>query len=405
MRSPPHDRLGITLVEVLISIFVLGLGLLSVLSLFTAGRDLEARAVRQAAAVAYVDTIEPQIVNNWSRVGLWRWTNVGGSEAASWQRLGATLGDPNLANFVQLPVVIDPYGLNADTVLPGALNLGNEPWWWHRFVLAPPPVNPAFAGALPFRRTALMAPPGSPNPVIAQSPILNFLADPDAIEFSSPEDQLAPPRNKFAFGRRARGTELTPAIFVAQYPETSPTSSLPISPGLEVIRWLLVFRNLPAQGPSPLMDKAEDGSEWPAGFLKFEVDEAAGELLTISVRQKLLREDPTSLRRSLKPRSWILIARKPQLAAPPPPPEAAWMVHWARIVTADERNDPYQEKSPEPQLRDPWTISIDPPLPNQAFDREQSDSPGPPDWDYLAFTFESLIHVKQLDITPHVLQE
>jgi len=362
------SRRGITLVEVLVSIFVLGIGLLSVLSLFTAGRDLEARAVRRGAAVNYADTIEPRIADSWSRPAGWHWTINGGPDAADW------VSD---ASGVQLPVVLDPYGLNASTVR--SPDQAETTWWWHRFVEAPP----SFGGAVPFLRTSVFDGTIPPH----GDAVLATLADPDGIEYRlNTEDTLAPPLNAFEFGRRVRGTDFTPALFIAHANGSGGT----IAPGLEVIRWLLVFHKFPVN----MMDAAMAGPEWPAGFLQFNVIVAQEELLVLGLPKNLVRRDEGSLRRSLKPGQWLLLAHR--AAA-----DQEWTVHWSRLTTAAPEDDTPEDDAPADQKR--WLVSIENAMP------PGMPQPWPPillgDGEvFLAFSADSLLHVKKLDVTPYILQ-
>jgi len=407
MAPSCFTRRGITLVEVLISIFVLGVGLLGVLSLFTAGRDVESRAARKSAAMAFADTIETKFVGEWSLVRNWRWTFEGGGAPNWWDSTDTDVaGDFLHVARVQFPVIIDPYALNAETIPDTQVGQTNDTWWWHRFVLAPDlnpndpnidPVDP-MVRKIPFRRTSLFTslPPSS-------TAILAAVSDPDSVEYRlNQQDQIAPPENRFEFGRRMRGGDFTPALFIAQHPTTSPVADLPIASGIDVVRWLLIFHKLPVNG----MDPAKAGPAWPSGFLRFNVHEASDELVSISVRDDLesappvceLRQDETSLNRALKPGQWMLFARRL------PPNTNAWMVHWAKIVSAGE-DDGYVEK-PTDLMRKTWLLTIDPPLPNAHFAQVFPADPALRILDpfYLAFAFESLVHVKQLDMTPHRLQ-
>jgi len=380
MRTTPPNRRGITLVEVLVSIFVLGIGLLSVLSLFTAGRDLEARAVRQTAARGYAGVIEPKILDVWSRLENWRWT-----DGPSWHAYDP-LDQPATDGMVKFPVLIDPVGLNGTSVV-----LPARTWDWNRFVLAP-----AAEPQMAFRRMSVFSGTAAPS----QAAFLNALADADAVEFRVPQETRdGPPLNVFEYGRRARRTEFTPALFVAQYPFTTPTQSHPVSPGTEVIRWLLVFRNLaPGSVDESKASPNDQTQAWPTGFLAFDVLDAQAELLSIQFPPGGPRRDDASLRRSLKPGRWMLIARKPPGADPP----LAWMIHWATIVSAT-REEANENANPEEAENAGWWLTIDPPLPNDDFLKDPATPPAliPP---YRVFSFESLIHVKQIDLTPYTLQ-
>jgi type II secretory pathway pseudopilin PulG len=401
-RDCPTRR-GITLVEVLISIFVLGVGLLGVLSLFTAGRDVESRAARKSAAMSFADTIETKFVGEWSLIRNWRWTFAGDANAPNWW----DSTDSTRREWVQFPVIIDPYALNADTIPNPQVGQTNDVWWWHRFVLAPdlnpndpniPPVDP-MNRKIPFRRTSVFT--AQPPPRAA---ILATVSDPDSVEYRlNQQDQIAPPENRFEFGRRTRAGDFTPALFIAQHPTTSPTLAVDLkdAAGTDVMRWLLIFHKLPVTD----MDPAKVGASWPTGFLQFHVHEASDEMLSISVRDHTqnppvsdLRQDGTSLTRALKPGQWMLFARRPL------PATNAWLIHWAKIVSASEDGG-YVEK-PGNISRKAWLLTIDPPLPNAHFEQVFPTDPDDRILDplYLAFAFESLMHVKQLDMTPHSLQ-
>ena len=110
------SRSGISLLEVLVSIFILAIGISSVFALFLAGRELDARAAVQTRASAYLDRLETKLLDRWTDIRQWQYidpTNLG----LAWA-VGVDL---------PLPIIVDPYALAVDSDF-------SADWGLNRFV-------------------------------------------------------------------------------------------------------------------------------------------------------------------------------------------------------------------------------------------------------------------------------
>jgi len=365
---PVRGRAGISLLEVLISMFILAVGIISVLSLFTAGREIQARTATISRAVSFADQMAA-MVQDWRQLSEWQARQPDGTFA--WVNL--------MGPVVQLPVVIDPYGLNANTV-----NENPNGWDWANFaniryqlaepVTSPPAVNNDWLQY--FRRIALPSVPrqDNPNPITNRlrfEEAISLFADADAVEYVLPTDPRRPPENQFEFGRRKRGGDLSPALMVARqdWQSTAPSTGVPMR------YWLLVAHKQPRG-----YDSNEAGSQsWPQGSLRFDVTSLEHGLLAISLPTKPTDRKPkdtAALRRGLQPGRWLLLTRWNG---------SGWMIHWTKMTSVTGKGD------------DRWlVVPAQAPEPEAVWQYESTPPPPPGSFPPVAFSFDSIVDVRVL---------
>ncbi len=289
----PASRRGITLLEVLMAMFVLAIGILSIFGLFTAGRELEARAAIKSDAIAYAATLRTTITDQW--IKNWRdWLYV--HTGTNFASVGANLAAPQR---VSLPVLIDPCGLNTDTQPRSQfLRLPASDWDWARMT----PLNSGTTSLQPFARVTLPLTAAGFTPMSREGAVAS-VSDQDSIEYTLPPNDNDPPLNAFELGRRKRGSDLIPALFVAATSAASLPNTL-VNAGVQVTPTLLIFHKPGVDMETPVPPAAGD---WPAGYLELQVTapQQSG-LLDASLTR--VPSDSAVIRRSLRPGNWLLIA-------------------------------------------------------------------------------------------------
>lgn len=320
-------RRGISLLEVLITMFVVSVGLLSVFGLFMAGRELEARALILGRADAFANGQGRALAEAWLRAGQWqRYERGAGFRWVFYD------GSGNTTNAVKLPVIVDPWALASDTFAGGP---ASGPWDWDFF--APSPTS------LPFARITLPRVEQSPrdtdndpnNNIPANAPIkqdqaLGLFADLDSIEFDTDAVALNPPLNAFDLGRRRRGTDLSAALYLDKRDDL-PRPSSAVTTASPVAAWLLIFHK-----PIPGYETAVGGSRWPAGFIKLNVAFPPSQnLLEATLDSDFLPSDNTVIRRSMRAGKWALVIRERGPAGGP----FEYDTCWAKMVSASTNNN------------------------------------------------------------------
>lgn len=294
-------RRGITLLEVLMAMFVLAVGILSIFGLFTAGRELEARAAIKSDAIAYAGTLRNTIANEW--VANWKdWLYV--NSTGDFTRVAAM--GPGTA--ISLPVLIDPFGLSADTppeergsfLQTMASETYRQSWKWSQ-------MTPLASGATryqPFARVTLPLISGNTTPPTREGAVAS-ISDQDSIEYTLPQNDTDPPLNAFELGRRKRGADLIPALFVAATGPSLQNTSLGFNQ--EVKPTLLIFHKPAADMETPKPPTADD---WPAGYVELQVPNVRQPLGLVTAAVTVTRTplDGAVVRRSLRPGNWLLIA-------------------------------------------------------------------------------------------------
>lgn len=380
------NRNGITLLEVLIAMFVMAVGILSIFGLFAAGREMESRALLLQRAAAYADGPGLAQVNNWMSVGQWLHY-----EAGSWQWVHSD-ETSNAATFrVRLPLVIDPISLSAEE--SGTSTSGTSTWGWNNLAPAQPyslggGINAFALKRISLPRTNRSAVPENPtdNLPFSRQEVFENAGDVDDVRFDVDQDTPDnPPKNAFALGRRARNSDLVPALFLAN---NSSASLGDIQPG-PVSRWILIHYK-PTTGYETFSNSNE---QWPAGSVRFRVNAVTvsattsgttpltpHSVLSLSLAEVLNAsnnpetpkfEDDTAVRRSMKPGRWLLFCQ--QTAAN----SGQYKAEWVKISNVTPRPVPAPESwlvlLEDQSLLNGW-------IPNQTF----------------CVAFESIIHVKQL---------
>jgi type II secretory pathway pseudopilin PulG len=415
---PSSHRRGITLLEVLIAMFVLAVGILSIFALFTAGRELESRATIKSNAMAFAATQRETIGTQWLD---WRqWLTIANPAIDRTFRWAKPDPGGSLQPIV-LPVIVDPWGMCFDQRVreDGGVAWESAPdpddvfWDWSRFV----PLTSAIAGSSgvnePFQRVTL---PRNirPGPIavgdavidpLNRESVLLTLADKDAIEYRISADPNEPPFNAFEAGQRKRSSDLVPAVFIAAaFPAANN-----VVPGTLVKRSLLIFHK-----PVPDFEKSTSGNAgttyWPSGVVELRVTQHENGL----IRAKLAKEpdDRTVVRRSLRPGKWVLFTYRMPRTPGPPPLDYFYDTVWRELtsVTEDDNQewlivpktdlpvDPEWPRTPENSLLIPALV---PPRQISSWD---TSYPNPdPSIDQALYSpiycygFEHLVHVEDLD--------
>jgi hypothetical protein len=384
------SRNGISLIEVLIAMFVLAVGILSVFGLFAAGREMEARTILLQKAKAFADGPGLAQVNGWMSVGQWlRYDN-------EWRWVHSTATRDPSTFQVQLPVMIDPISLalgdNGSPSTSGAM-----PWDWNR-VAALPFVAPGSA-SFALQRVSLASTERARTPetptsdVIApfnRNAVFENAGDPDDVRFGlDTANSDNPPLNLFALGRRARNSDLVPALFLANQTPSGDITAV------NVRRWILIHHN-PFLGYETFSNST---ARWPAGSLRFRVNVVtvsattsgtipitANSVLSLSldsvpdmsgnpVTPQL--DDDSAVRRSMKPGRWLLLAR--QTTAVSGQYDIAWVE--MKSVTPQPSTDPPS-----------WLVLLD-------TQSQLADGSWTPNLT-RCFAFESIIYVKRLADAP-----
>lgn len=351
--------------------FILTVGIVSVLSLFTAGREIQARTAVVSRAISFADqvaaTVEP-----WRKLTEWQARDVDANASFLWaDAMGAT---------VRLPVIIDPYSLNRNT--PQENPTG---WDWRNFAdtrvstggpaTAPPQVNQNWSQY--FRRITLPSVPRSEIPdgppgdnTLTFEEVIALLGDADAVEYSLPTDLRKPAENQFEFGRRKRGGDLSPALMIARqdWKSDPPTTAVPMR------YWLLISHKQSRNYDFPAEPSADD-TQWPQGCVRFDVVSAENGLLDLTLPQAKRPRDPASLRRGLQPGRWLMLARWQG---------AGWIVHWTKMTSVTGNGAAR------------WlVVPASPPAPEADW-QYSTPNTAPNTFAPVAFTFDSLIHVQEL---------
>lgn len=403
-------RDGISLLEVLMTIFIIAVGLASVFALFMAGREIDARTTRQTEAAAVAQSIGEPLADEWCDVLQWIYlappTVAGEPNTWQWVRTSAGVLPKSL------PVLIDPWGLvESETDLVGSrfdpvvqLNtLDRDPpnfqWGFDRFLpIRVQDVNDpnALHAVQPFSRITI-APerrttvtdtvPASGTP-LSREQITSLFASPDAVEYGTIADELAPPQPLFELGRRKRGTNFFPALFLCKPPEAGSGDEIALGTALE--RWLLVFHK-PVASYQERLD-VDGVARWPAGVHRLPVGQNSfRDLLELAPDPVFLSSDSTDIARAYQPGKWILIIQQRLHGG-----KAVFDACWRRLISATK----------EPGAPPKWLLGLEEELPGQWWD----SSADPPKFTNLTnvngtltglwvFGFESLIHVKRLPLT------
>lgn len=433
-------RRGITLLEVLIAIFVLAVGILSVFALFTAGRELESRASVKSNAMAFAAAQRDSIATDWLECGQWLRVRdpMNGNPVATdpmkwtfrWVKPDAGPPDPNGQPMlpVTLPVLIDPWGvckLPAGEAFrqPGApWETAPDPdlyWDWSRFL----PLTSAKLGEAgvedPFLRLSLS---GTRRPGLAAGVIDPFLrettiatlADQDAIEYRPAPDASDPPLNAFEAGRRKRGTDLIPALFIA----ASTPEANAVEPGAAVRRSLLVFHK-----PVPDFESTGPDREktyWPSGVIELRVTQNEEGLIIAKLTKQ--PDDPAVVRRSLRPGKWVLFTcRLPREADPghyfydaawreltsvTKDDDDSWLMVPRTDLPAPGGNNRKWPRTPEPVPPDSSgnarlpVVKWETTYPDPSTDKDVAVMPNPYRYSPIScYAFEHLVHVDEIDST------
>lgn len=332
MCSPvaqPSTRRGISLLEVLIAMFVLAVGILSVLALFTAGRELESRAAIKSSAVAFAAAQQDTIATQWLDFEQWLCVDNPATPTFRWAK--PEPGGP--VPEITLPVLVDPWGLCTGGKVRETATVWDPDhgtaviWDWSRFV--PLPSDGLTA---PFQRVTL---PARERQVISDPPTAPFnreealasFSDQDSIEYSLSANADDPPLNAFEVGRRKRGSDFVPAVFIAAADPTDPDSHR-VEHGTLVKRSLLIFHK-------PVPDFETDRvAAWPAGMIELRMTRHAKGLIT-AVIWKTPAPDDTAVRRSLKPGKWMLFtSRLPRLSGP-----YHYATEWREVTSVTKANN------------------------------------------------------------------
>jgi len=385
MRSPvpaPSDRRGISLLEVLIAMFVLAVGILSILALFTAGRELESRAAVKSQALAFAASQKQTIGTQWLD---WRqWLAVADPTTRTF-RWAKPDPDPSVAPPIVLPVLVDPWGLCSDAVIGPSPNWDSGVSWdWSRFT----PLTSGTSAASPFQRvttpmTERPAPYNAASPIIppfSREGTLASFSDEDSIEYAVAANTEDPPLNAFEVGRRKRGSDLVPALFIwAAVPGNNAVAA-----GTSVRRSLLVFHR-------PVPDFESDGTtNWPSGVVELRALRHQPGLIVAQLTK--IPSDSTAVRRSLRPGKWMLCTNR-VLGESPHQGSYFYACEWREMMSVTQEDSgswlivlksdpPMDESPPAGPLWQPTYPTTPPPT---------LSSP------ISCYVFEHLVHVEPLD--------
>jgi hypothetical protein len=324
LSSSPVRR-GITLLEVLVAMFVLAVGILSIFSLFIAGRELESRATIKSEAIAYAGTLSNTIANEW--IEAWPdWLYV--DQSGGFARTGLIVGS---GTCISLPVLIDPCGLSGDTAavdrgifLQKAVAGTYRPdWKWSQMT----PLTSGTVKYQPFARVTLPLTTGGLVPM-AREGVVASISDQDSVEYQMPLNNTDPPRNAFELGRRKRGSDLVPALFVAASGALL-LDNTKIEPGTPINRTLLIFHKPGTDLESGFdVGSPSNAAAWPAGYVELTVTTLQPEG-RLEASLKKVPSDSAVVRRSLRPGNWLLIAE------PQGPVTGRWFnTRWVKIRSA-----------------------------------------------------------------------
>lgn len=285
----PACRPAFTLLEVLISIFILGTGILSVFSLFMAGRSLQAYYHRQNAAKSYVDSTARSLSNKWVRSDLVRVdTNGKWLDQNNDPLPFPPTTSPEDEQFEPNVYLIDPVGLNL--AVPGSSGV-NKSWGtteenkW----------NIAFAGDFsdPESKLKAIARVGL-DPLTDAETSVNELAGGDdlAYELSNP----ASPDTAFLIrsydgGRQRRNSNYHHALLM--------TDSVADNA-------ILVFKDRPV----PISGFAALENDWPLGMCMVKQDKPANIIGSITAIEEGTLENAgakETARKCLRPKQWAII--------------------------------------------------------------------------------------------------
>jgi type II secretory pathway pseudopilin PulG len=322
----PSDRRGISLLEVLIAMFVLAVGILSILALFTAGRELESRAAIKSSAVAFAAAQQETIANQWLDFEQWLCVDNPATPTFRWAKPEPGLPIPE----IRLPVLVDPWGVCKGAKVRETITAWDPSpapvvnWDWSRFVplASDGPTAPFQRVTLPASERLLLAAPLI-DPFNREEALASF-SDQDSVEYSLSANADDPPRNEFEVGRRKRGSDLVPAVFIAA---AEPVSNK-VEPGTRVKRSLLIFHK-------PVPDFETDGvAAWPAGMIELRLTSHAKGLITAVIWKTPAPED-TAVRRSLRPGKWMLFtSRLPRAGGP-----YYYATEWREVTSVTKANN------------------------------------------------------------------
>ena len=232
-------------------------------------------------------------------------------------------------------------------------------------------------------------------PPFTRETALATFSDEDSIEYRLSPNANESPLNAFEGGRRKRGTDLVPALFIAANDPATRT----ISQNTQVRRSLLVFHK-PVPDFESQNPKKENPS-WPSGVVELRVAEHEEGLIVARLTKTPV--DQTVVRRSLKPGKWVLFTsrrpRSPGLAGPYFY-DIAWRElmsvtqdddgSWLIVPKTDLPKDGRWPKTPEPSL----TVSLDPVAKwDNAYPAAGVQEASP----IYCYGFERLVHVEELD--------
>jgi type II secretory pathway pseudopilin PulG len=350
-------RRGISLLEVLMTIFIIAVGLASVFALFLAGREIEVRAIRKTDAQAFSQAVAQPLVNDWCDASQWLYLDPNNAEFR-WVRPSPL---PSLTP-IGLPILVDPWGLAtadvdegdwAGTPLDETIGNNNQTtnWGLNRFL--------PFSGTpLPFARVTLPSFPrgadSSISPPLTREQVLSSLAGPDAIEFSNTSDDASPPTPLFELGRRKRGSDFIPALFICQ----NNAGNNEISSAV-VQRWLLIFHK-----PAAAYQQKDDGSTWPMGVHQLEnAGQSSADLLEV-IPTRFTSADNTDVLRAFQPGKWVLVTHRRGGGV-------VFDAHFTKLISATQEGTK-------------WLLAIEPELPaNWSFNNPVN-----------VYAFESLVDVR-----------
>lgn len=277
-----NDRSGFTLLEVLISIFILGTGILSVFSLFMAGRSLQAYYHRQNAARNFASSTAVSVAKTWLAEDLVGLMGDGNEENPY------NPAAPPPGSFEAGTYLVDPVGLN--------MHAGYGPYVGNQWNIAFP--ENGDTKAIP--RLAV-------NSRVSAEVMINNLAGIDDLGY-----ELSDPTNpdaawlvrSFYGGRQRRDQAYHHALFVTSLPMTA------ASPGA-----LLIFKDRPVptgddDDPVPSFDAISPEYGWPVGVVRLHSGTAIDSAGTVTAIENATADGDIRgeiLRDCLRPKKWGII--------------------------------------------------------------------------------------------------